>query len=610
VLYRLDADNSYHALYFFNFDQVPGTLGGVPSTGLTLSGNYVYGGTFVGGPAGGGTLFRFPVSPSATAVTGAITDFTANSATFVGSLITNGYGGEYWFTYGISGQATASTAHQVFGGPSDDVNPSLAISALKGHRTYDVHLNATVGVGSDTINADGGLMSFTTPNGAPILGDDTILGDEGGTFIGDVLDNDVEPDDDAMSIVNVTPGTNGTTAIVTIDGRQQIQYTPGDGFTGSDTFQYTVTDDYAPDPKTSIATVTVLGSERTVGAYAGLLIEEPAGSGIPKDAAAIPTPDQIAAGFAAFAIGNGRHFTARFEANGHKPVAVKGTMAANRGTTFGGRDFDGSFRPVLGGTEARITINGRTLVMRAGQAFAAQGIVRPKSDFTMRISPDQVADPVVSAGIPAGSGYAVVRQSTKARGTLVGTLPDGTPFSKSSVIDGDGVMPFLALLYKGKTGSLDGRIVIADTDAGEIDAAVGTTTRWKKGPALKDKRFPSGFSVTMTPYGGKYNVPKAGIPPFDLGSSKLVATFDRGGLFAPLVTNLTFTGSKPVIDTATDTAHAKPKFSARTGFVTGTFKPATKAVKFKGVVVQRDSSVAGFFLGTGDTGSVDMAIVP
>jgi hypothetical protein len=68
-----------------------------------------------------------------------------------------------------------------------------------------------------------------------------------------VLANDIEGQAGALSIVAVSPGSNGGT-IQIAPGAQAIRYTPASGFGGTEQFTYTVTD---ANGKKSTATVTV-----------------------------------------------------------------------------------------------------------------------------------------------------------------------------------------------------------------------------------------------------------------------------------------------------------------------------------------------------------------
>lgn len=621
VLYRVDANGAYTPLHQFRFGTNAEDLGGPPSTGLTLAADgYIYGGTYAGSTAGGGTIFRFPLVPqgSATTTVPAPGNIEANSAIFKGSLTSNGYGGEYWFTYTEQPSGTPVESPRLplagFNGPQ---SLESFVTTLKGHRNYKVQLNATLGFGADAVTVPGEIRDFSTPNGAPRAADDTILvSANADNAPGEVLVNDIDLDDDTITIQSFTQGTFGSVAPDPNDPKKLI-YTPTFDFFdteasgGRDSFTYTITDNYAPTgPLTATATVNVLSDGSIAGDYAGLLVEEQPLVVFGQAEAAAPTANQIAAGFASIALGKARKFTARFEV-GAKSVSVKGSMAEGRGTrvTNARSGLDGELRPTPGGIEGRITLNGRTLILRSGQAFAASTREqRLPSAFTMRFNPVLVEDPVGAAGLPAGSGFAVIRELKKSRAQLVGVLPDGTPFSKGTVIDGEKEMDFFTTLYKTKTGTFGGQITIDPAE--NIDGTAGIPTIWKKAPQARDARFAGGFETEMTVFGGKYDVPEKGEPPVEVGSDALIATFDRGGLFEPISTRLTFPNGKLVIDPDDDDAHAKPKFSARAGTVSGKFIPVKKAVKFRALVVQRDKSVTGFFLGTADAGSVVMRIEP
>ena len=67
-----------------------------------------------------------------------------------------------------------------------------------------------------------------------------------------VLANDSDPNGYALSVQSVTPPSNGSTAIVGTN----VLYTPTTGFTGTDTFTYTIFDGYF-DTATATVTVTV-----------------------------------------------------------------------------------------------------------------------------------------------------------------------------------------------------------------------------------------------------------------------------------------------------------------------------------------------------------------
>ena len=88
-------------------------------------------------------------------------------------------------------------------------------------------------------------------NSPPDAQDDSITIQEGQPVVITVLDNDIDPDGDPLTVTEVTQPGNGSAAI-NEDGT--ITYTPASGFIGDDEFDYTISD---PDGATDTATVHV-----------------------------------------------------------------------------------------------------------------------------------------------------------------------------------------------------------------------------------------------------------------------------------------------------------------------------------------------------------------
>ena len=80
----------------------------------------------------------------------------------------------------------------------------------------------------------------------PIANDDTITTVKNKSATRNVRANDSDPDGDPLTITAVTQGSNGS---VTTNG-QTVTYTPNKGFTGSDSFTYTISDDNSTDTAT------------------------------------------------------------------------------------------------------------------------------------------------------------------------------------------------------------------------------------------------------------------------------------------------------------------------------------------------------------------------
>jgi len=99
----------------------------------------------------------------------------------------------------------------------------------------------------------GGMLRFLAVSGPAVNNPPTANVDSASTTVDvpvviTVLDNDIDPDGDALSILGVSPPANGSVAIVssTFGGatvpNSAVEYTPGPGYIGPDGFTYTVTD--------------------------------------------------------------------------------------------------------------------------------------------------------------------------------------------------------------------------------------------------------------------------------------------------------------------------------------------------------------------------------
>ncbi|WGZ93833.1 MAG: IPTL-CTERM sorting domain-containing protein [Candidatus Thiothrix putei] len=145
-------------------------------------------------------------------------------------------------------------------------DPSHGIATVKNNQ---ILYTPTAGyTGSDTLkyritDADGNIaeasisLSITVTaaaNKAPIAEADQVTTTAGSPITVDVLANDSDADGDKLTVSAVTSGENGT--VVLQDGKPM--YTPNAGFSGTDSFTYTVSD--GKDTDTATVTVTVTAS--------------------------------------------------------------------------------------------------------------------------------------------------------------------------------------------------------------------------------------------------------------------------------------------------------------------------------------------------------------
>ena len=121
----------------------------------------------------------------------------------------------------------------------------------------------TYTVCNDMAECDQTTVSITvfetgTPNQAPTPSNDAVQTGIGSSITIDVLANDTDPENHALTITQLTQPANGTVQIV----GNMVEYTPNPGFEGTDVFTYTVCDNGTPS-ECATATVAVTVGDGT-----------------------------------------------------------------------------------------------------------------------------------------------------------------------------------------------------------------------------------------------------------------------------------------------------------------------------------------------------------
>jgi hypothetical protein len=99
------------------------------------------------------------------------------------------------------------------------------------------------------------------PDQAPIATDDSITTPMNTPIISSVLANDKDPDDDALAVASYTQGAHGVVEFGG-EGGVEVKYMPNPGFTGVDSFRYTIDDGHG---LSAVGVVTVMVSPLTPG---------------------------------------------------------------------------------------------------------------------------------------------------------------------------------------------------------------------------------------------------------------------------------------------------------------------------------------------------------
>src|SRR4051812_17577130 len=165
---------------------------------------------------------------------------------------------------------------------SDPDRDTLTVATLAhpGHGIASINLDGTVHyvpalnfAGQDAFDytvADGNGGSDTgrvsvvvTPvNDPPVATNDTVSTTRDTPLTIDVLANDTDPDGDSVTTVAVAQPTSGTASILP-DG--SIRYTPPSGYSGPDSFDYTISDGHGQE-STATVSITVSGENHAPSA--------------------------------------------------------------------------------------------------------------------------------------------------------------------------------------------------------------------------------------------------------------------------------------------------------------------------------------------------------
>jgi transglutaminase-like putative cysteine protease len=237
-------------------------------------------------------------------------------------------------------------------------------------------------------------------------------------------------------------------------------------------------------------------------------------------------------------------------------------------------------------------------------------------EYTLLLKPGSTG-----AGIPLGSGYALLTMSSTGGIIMSGQLADGASFSTTGSLGGDGGDQFIfdtPVAYSGAQGALSGTLNFVTT-TGPFETSgtgdVGGTMEWTH-PAQSSRNFGSSFNVGLNAGGSLYVPPAAGasaLPGFTVGTLTLSGS---GALTAAGPTTLTkdvrLSAANAFVVTNPATDRLKITLTLSTGVFKGTFsdympgvaKPVVNSVT--GVVLQQLSDGGGFFTGSDNAGTVTL----
>jgi hypothetical protein len=177
-----------------------------------------------------------------------------------------------------------------------------------------------------------------------------------------------------------------------------------------------------------------------------------------------------------------------------------------------------------------------------------------------------------------------------------GKLNDGTPLVEKTFVSTSAQWPLYASLY-GNKGLLIGWLSFLTTPGSDVAGAVS----WIKLPQPQTQFYPAGFTNETETIGSIYRFTN-GFPALNWRTGQ-VAMVSASILTQNITNRVTL---NPTNNTWAGEEDLKFRINAPTGLFNGrTANPSTgKAVVFNGVVLQRQNTGFGYFLGRHQTGVV------
>ncbi len=201
---------------------------------------------------------------------------------------------------------------------------------------------------------------------------------------------------------------------------------------------------------------------------------------------------------------------------------------------------------------------------------------------------------------PAGSGYMRMTIGKTGSVTITGKLADGTPFTTSGPLVGDGsggaqLNVYNTRIYANR-GRLSGAIDFATAPGSDCTA----TLDWVKPVRSRDKYYDLGFATELDLKGARYVAPVRAVAlPFPPGPVNFAA--EQGSLTNPLIESVVLSPVNKITVTGANPQKLKVTFVPATGGFLGSFThPVSgKTVKFEGVLYQNTTTpkAEGFFYG-------------
>jgi hypothetical protein len=195
---------------------------------------------------------------------------------------------------------------------------------------------------------------------------------------------------------------------------------------------------------------------------------------------------------------------------------------------------------------------------------------------------------------PGGDSYATITVSSSGAISLKGVLADGSKITQKANLLTTGQWPFYVPLYSGRGSILSWLNFTNGTITGTVD--------WFKGAGASGL-YPAGFTNVTDVAGSSYVFTK-GVPVLNFSTATLALS--NGNLSNAFVEGIALDSASKVTST---NATVKMTITTSSGLFKGSVADPVsgKTISYNGVVLQKQNTAGGFFLGTTESGRVTIA---
>jgi len=206
-----------------------------------------------------------------------------------------------------------------------------------------------------------------------------------------------------------------------------------------------------------------------------------------------------------------------------------------------------------------------------------------------------------SATEPHGDSYATLKIDGNGKVTVTGAMADGSKLVHKTTISKNGTIPLFGNLYSGKGMAIGWLDVVTGNPSTDIVGDVG----WVKTAAAGGTYYPAGFLIMADVFGSTFVKPATSTTRIVDIPTGTVA-FTGGNLPSDFSNDIIIAENSSV--TTTSPNKLTMALNKGNGLMTGAavHPSGTPTIKFKGVVLQKQESGAGFFLGTSESGRVTL----